>query len=189
MIATCRGKELLASGLRWAEGVLTIGAEGYNVMSRGQNQKGRLNDGRRRAPRGRDWRAAPSQPASSGLNEYQGRTNHNTRCAAERGAVPTPGGVKMRPFTRGFISCSKGSCFATIKLMGWGLFRRFLNCTALSATVLALGFTFVETSTDGFALLGPFADWMDATNGFRQLGDIGAQTVIPLERPGGHLRV
>ena len=41
MMATCRGREALASGLRWAEGVLTIGAEGYKVMSRGQNQKER----------------------------------------------------------------------------------------------------------------------------------------------------
>jgi hypothetical protein len=38
-MATCRGKDVLASGLKWAEGVLTIGAEGYNATSTGQNQK------------------------------------------------------------------------------------------------------------------------------------------------------
>src|SRR5579859_2621760 len=36
-----------------------------------------------------------------------------------------------------------------------------------------IAFLFVTARVDGFALLGPYADWMDVTNGFRQTGDIG----------------
>lgn len=41
----------------------------------------------------------------------------------------------------------------------------------LLAVSLFLGMSVLKTF--GFSLLGPYADWMTETNGFRQPGDIG----------------
>jgi hypothetical protein len=38
---------------------------------------------------------------------------------------------------------------------------------------LLLGMLIFTTRVYSFSLLGPYADWMDVTNGFRQTGDIG----------------
>jgi hypothetical protein len=38
---------------------------------------------------------------------------------------------------------------------------------------LTLAFSLTASNAFGFALLGPYADWMDTTNGFRMPGDIG----------------
>jgi hypothetical protein len=43
---------------------------------------------------------------------------------------------------------------------------------------LALAFSLATTHLHAFALLGPFADWMEITNDFRHPGDVGGPMEI-----------
>src|SRR5581483_2730728 len=45
--------------------------------------------------------------------------------------------------------------------------------TTAAIVALAFAFSLATTHLHAFALIGPFADWMDVTNDFRQPGDIG----------------
>ncbi len=50
--------------------------------------------------------------------------------------------------------------------------------SSIVIAVLAFAFSLATTHLDAFALLGPFADWMDVTNDFRLPGDVGGPMEI-----------
>jgi hypothetical protein len=58
--------------------------------------------------------------------------------------------------------------------------RPFLSIFSAGTLTVALTFAMVLLASQvrAFSLLGPYTDWMDVTNSFRQPGDIGGQMDI-----------